>query len=324
MHGEPAESPRPGIGRRAFDKLLLFVPPIGLALALLALTQFVEWGKTLDAIITADPAWLAASVCLALVATVIVTIKLQRLMDAIEISRSWKRCWSAVMASLTLNTFLPSRGGDLYKVVSLHDTPESRQPLLSAVIVERAIDILVLSVISLSVALSAGRPTEALIALLLCSGAFAGIMTLAFADRLSWLPARLVGLSQAARVLRKRLPIAATICGLSLLWSINNILIFACLLRAVGEDSVTIERVFVSMPLAVLAGVVPISISGIGTRDGALALLLADQASASGIVAAAFLYTAVAYWFLGIVGVFVLGVEALRTIKKRAQPRIVP
>jgi hypothetical protein len=98
----------------------------------------------------------------------------------------------------------------------------------------------------------------------------------------------------------------------------NNILILTCVLRAVGQGDVPLVQIVANVPLAILAGIVPISISGIGTRDGVLVMLLAEYAEPSGVLAAAFLYTALVYWFLAGIGLVALGSEALQAVRREA------
>ena len=56
-------------------------------------------------------------------------------------------------------------------------------------------------------------------------------------------------------------------------------------------------------PPSIFVGILPISLWGVGTRDAALAYFLDGFTNIENIMAAGFLYTALVYWFLGLIGV---------------------
>ena len=72
-----------------------------------------------------------------------------------------------------------------------------------------------------------------------------------------------------------------------------------------------------SGPIAIFSGLLPVSISGIGTRDATLAYLLRDVAAPETVVAATMLYTVLAYWFLAALGAVVLRSEIARALRVR-------
>jgi uncharacterized membrane protein YbhN (UPF0104 family) len=76
----------------------------------------------------------------------------------------------------------------------------------------------------------------------------------------------------------------------------------ACLLKAIDQSISYMHCVTVSPP-SILVGALPVSLWGVGTRDGALAYLLKDLTSIESALAAGFLYTALVYWLLGLIGV---------------------
>lgn len=313
----PDQLARP-VSRWTIRRLWVLVPPLGLALSLGSLSHIVDWSATFAAIGEAKNLWLAAGAGLAVLAPLIVSVKLRLLLAALGISRSWRRCWSAVMAALTLNAILPARGGDLFRVVFLKNGPGSVGSLVGAVVLERVLDVLTLSVISFLAAMWIGRQGVVLLAGLLCVGSTCILMALSIGWRVSWLPRKARRTSWTARGFWRRPARAASVCSLCVVGWMNNILILTCVLRAVGQGDVPLVQIVANVPLAILAGIVPISISGIGTRDGVLVMLLAEYAEPSGVLAAAFLYTALVYWFLAGIGLVALGSEALQAVRREA------
>ena len=85
-------------------------------------------------------------------------------------------------------------------------------------------------------------------------------------------------------------------------------------MRAVGLALPTL-RLAAAGPLAILTGVLPISISGIGTRDLALVTLLRGW-PAETVVAGALLYSVIQAVVLPLLGAAALGGETLRSYRR--------
>ena len=81
----------------------------------------------------------------------------------------------------------------------------------------------------------------------------------------------------------------------------TNITIIGLLLQAF-DDSISFAYSFSVTPPSILAGIIPVSLWGVGTRDGALAYFLEGSVSAENVISAGILYTTLVYWFLGLLG----------------------
>jgi len=120
--------------------------------------------------------------------------------------------------------------------------------------------------------------------------------------------------SRAVRsVCRRPRILLATVFFSALTW-VANIGAMACCFRAV-RSVVPLAAISQSTPIAILAGSAPISVSGIGTRDGAMLLLLRSYGSDAEVVAASFLFTAIIFGFLPLVGFVAFGRETLRKLR---------
>jgi len=78
-------------------------------------------------------------------------------------------------------------------------------------------------------------------------------------------------------------------------------MIMGSLLKAL-DDTISITYALAVTPPSIFVGLVPVSLWGVGTRDGALAYFLEGITVAEIAISAGFLYTALVYWFLGIIG----------------------
>ena len=93
------------------------LPFWGLALTLYILGRLVNLTAALSALASAQWDWAAAAIFMTLLAPVIVAVKLWFVLKIIDYPASVARCWSAVLAAVTLQAVLPGRGGDLVQQV---------------------------------------------------------------------------------------------------------------------------------------------------------------------------------------------------------------
>lgn len=294
--------------------LRLAIPIAGLAIVLALLASVIDIGETARAIGGADLRWIAMAAGLALVLTVVSALRLRIFCLAAGHRVGLRRCWSAVMASLTLNAVLPGRGGDFVKAYFLADRKGQGAVLLGVTLLERVVDVLVLALLALAGALMAEMHGAAIAALALACLPIGAFVVLGFAHRVpvvGGLGGKLERLGVAARGAAAR---PGLLAGAALLatafWGIA-VLVMWSLLRSVGAG-VPLDAAAGATPLAVLVGVLPLTVSGIGTRDGMLVLLLRDYAPGELVFAAGLLYTAISYWMLAALGLALLGRETLR------------
>ena len=145
--------------------------------------------------------------------------------------------------------------------------------------------------------------------------AAAGMVLLRFSHAAPAFQAKLSLAGHSARELgRKPLAAAEVLILAALQWQMNSVMMYFLLL-ATGA-AVPPLATWTATPLALLAGVVPVTISGIGTRDGVFLGLLKDHAPGPAILAASFLYTALAYWFLGLLGILVAFLTRMRGARR--------
>jgi uncharacterized membrane protein YbhN (UPF0104 family) len=262
--------------------------------------------------VSADPAWLAGAVAFALLSPAIAAVKLRLLLIAVELPVSMRRCLSAVLAAITLNAVVPGRGGDFIRAVFLTDTRATFGVVLGAVLLERIIDVFVLGALAVAVSVGfvkAGAPTW--LGFGACGAAFAAFLALASGHRSPIARETAERVSRAVRsVCRRPRILLATVFFSGLAW-VDVIGAMVCCFRAV-HSIVPLAAISQSTPIAILAGSAPISVSGVGTRDGAMLLLLRSYGRDAEVVAASFLLTAIIFGFLPLVGFLAFGRETLR------------
>ncbi len=311
--GGSATTPETGHARGATRgrTLKLAIPFVGLVVVLAVLVSVIDVREALRAVAGADPAWVALAVALALVLVMVSALRLRIFCLAAGEPVGYRRCWSAVMASLTLNAVLPGRGGDFVKAYFLADRKGQGAVLLGVTLLERVVDVLVLALLALLGALHAEMHGAAIAAAGVACLPIGAFLALGFSHRVPVVGGKLERLGVAARGAAAR---PALLAGAALLatafWGIVVLIVWS-LLRSVGAG-VPLDATAGATPLAVLVGVLPLTVSGIGTRDGMLVLLLRDFAPGELVFAAGLLYTAIAYWMLAALGLALLGRETLR------------
>jgi glycosyltransferase 2 family protein len=215
---------------------------------------------------------------------------------------SYSRCFIANLCGLSLNLFLPARGGDLVKFAYLREDGRHSWGFLAAVaLIERGFDVLALGLLGLTVSLML-ELYEAAIA--------TGIVTitasiiLLLIPRMGSLP--IIGNKAknfskiVTRTNKSKLHLLGCFCLCCLCWT-ANLTIMGLLLNALDE-TISLTYAFGGTPPSIFAGLVPVSLWGVGTRDGALAYFLQGITTPEIAISAGFLYTALVYWFLGIIG----------------------
>ena len=296
-------------------RFLTFAAPFaGLSLALFVLSRLVDLRAAAVAVARADLRWIALAILLALLAPVLVALKVRRIAAVAGLPRPFRRCWSAVMATITLNSLLPGRSGDLVRAVFLADDREEIAPWLGAVLLERLIDVGTLGLVALVASVWGGASVATPVALGAVLASLVAILMVAQGRRLPVKRHLATQVGRAAAALLKDPAAAAFATGTSLLCWLDNVAVIAVCLRAVGATTPLVE-VARAAPIGILAGTIPVTIGGIGTRDAALVLLLSPGTARESVAAAAFLYTAHMGWLLAGIGVVALGGETLRRVR---------
>ena len=231
------------------------------------------------------------------------SIRLKLFLEASGAVFSYWRCLQVSLCGLSLNLLLPARGGDLAKVALLRSGKQgpSWNTLMGAALLERCVDLLALGLIGLIASLFLGLQNVIITASLVVLVTISGLMLL---PRLGSFPVIGKKIGNFLKIIqetsRKKRVLLAGFFTSCLCWTTNSI-IMGFLVKAF-DDSVTTTHVFAATPPSILAGIVPVSLWGVGTRDGALAYYLQGVTAAENVLSAGFLYTVLVYWLLGLIG----------------------
>ncbi len=232
----------------------------------------------------------------------------------------------------TLNSVLPSKSGDLAKAAYLRNHGGFAYGV-GTVLLERVVDLGILGLFALVGGLYCGETVSTIAGVgLLCAVVF-GLVVATVAPSAPFLPEVVrVKLAVLAEVVsnwgRRPICMAGTALASATIWGFGGFVIWL-LVHALGSQ-LEFGFALAAFPLGVLAGLMPVTFSGIGTRDVAFVAILSTRIPVETATVAALGYTAITYWFLSAVSVpFVFGdlvasVRSLmgRSATKKASPRV--
>jgi uncharacterized protein (TIRG00374 family) len=229
----------------------------------------------------------------------------------------WAALRAVVFANF-LNIFLPAKTGDLAKAVYVRKQAGLTIGM-GTVILERLVDLGVLGAFGLAGSLAVGKIWGQMVS----GGLLLGV-TFIFLI-LSILPVNRLSLPQnwgeKARELQnvfeqwRKSPkaILVTLLGSVATWCLASFIVWA-LAMSLGS-SVRWTYILAIFPPAILAGLVPVTISGVGTRDSAFVILLSNSISTEAATLVGLGYTAFAYWLVGLIGVPLIAQEIVQYVK---------
>ena len=233
----------------------------------------------------ASPAWLAAACGLFLFSNVLGAYQWSRLLQVVEIRIPFWKVLAYYHVGLFFNNFLPANiGGDMARISDAARYGPTRTAALSAVMMDRLIGTVALAGIALLTTLPVLDRFHLTMVYLAVVAFFAlSVMGLWVVYHPRWLP-RLLGvlrrvglggmgpqlddLETRLSVYRSQPRLVFSMMGVAALTQVSRILVHALVGRALGID-VALLYFFLFVPLLAVIVSLPISLNGIGVREGA-------------------------------------------------------
>jgi hypothetical protein len=338
--GATRETRASGARRGGFERIL----SLAVSLAILGVIYWkVDVRRLVDVFRAADPLWMAVSLAMVVPLTLLTAWRLQQLAPA-QARLGFAEANRLILAASVLNVVLPSKMGDIAKAYFMRDRGGLDGPLaLSLVVFEKTCDmlsLLVWCVFGLLVFPLEGWLFDVL-TVVVAAGLAGGVLLLAsrrFAGAFFRLAARI----PAGRLRDKlaRLEAAweemhdhfwgdtaqvARVAATSLVIWFFHLLQIWLFTWAVRADVPFLANLALA-PLAILAGLLPLTFAGVGTRDVAIVALYRPFLSAPAAAAVGLLCTS--RYLLPAVGglpffgryVHMLRADAVCDVRGRAGP----
>lgn len=262
---------------------------IGVSLIVLAIViQRVGADDLLDALRSVDMRWLAAALATHLLGIAVRAYRWSVLIASLGAPVPFGRLLYLYFVGNFFNTFLPTGiGGDVVKIIEL--APErGGATAFSTVFVDRLTGILGSSLIALAAAvtLPGDVPSEVRTLVVVVSGGIV-FATLAltqgkYLDRLIWQSRLFSNLPFAGKLHKAYVALTSYSVGaviratlISLPFTLTLIVTQVVLSRALGLD-IDARYFVIFTPIVALTQVLPISLNGLGIREGAFAALFAS------------------------------------------------
>jgi len=217
---------------------------------------------------------------------------------------SIKRCILITLGIWPISSISPSKSGDLLKAFSLRKEI-SAMKVAGTVITERILDLAMLSLF----AFLGGLFLDQKLISYISGGILLLIISIIFLSRYSHklsinesIKNKLSDLFHSLALLSKKPALLGIILFLTASNWFASIIQTKILFDSVGA-SVTLGFTTTALPIAIFAGLLPITFGGMGTRDSAIVLLFSSYATTSQSLAVALLYSFFGYWLLALLGI---------------------
>ena len=231
--------------------------------------------------------WIAGAALLTVGAILLSTVRWQQMLHALEVPSPLPPLLSHILAGLFVSNFLPTTvGGDVLRATRLSATNGHRKISAASVVLERLTGFVALPVITLAALIVSPAllrlGTASHLALALSLGPLAALtlfLTLAVSPRLGTRlgASRWLGLAMTVHLglvrLRRHPALAVTIMVAALAYQLTTIMVVWMAAHAL-EISVGWTAMMAFIPVVAIAQALPLSIGGLGLREGSLVLLL--------------------------------------------------
>lgn len=316
---ESAPRPRPSRGR-----LLWLGAVLATGLVIAVLVHDLGGADLARALRGARAGWVWVAFGQASACVLLGALRWQLVLRAMGYRLTFRRLLTVMLATWPPGVVVPSRANEVLRAVAIREAV----PLAAgtgSIVAEKLIDLFVLLAFACVGAVLAGLWLGAV-----AIGAVAALQVLAvvlLGKRRSWLaelpllkarPGALKRLFAASDVLAERPFDLGIVSLVSLSIRVLTVGVGHALLVAVGAG-IPLFHTLTLWPVAILAGILPVTLGGMGTRDAAFIYLLRTAgvpASGASVLAATMGYSAVAMWSFAVIGVPFM----LREAGARSQP----
>ncbi len=301
-----------------FRRSLLFVVMAAITLAIIyLLLSLVDVEKIINEIASISIGYLLAILFLEGAILLLVARRYQAILGHMGSRIRYKRCLAVNMATYPLIAVTPSISGNFIKVFYLRN--ESSPAIVAgSVVTERLFDMTALmGLVLLGLIFNFNLTLLLIIIALIIMGAAFIFVTGWAGGKFKWLIFR--KLDEAIRIITglfrdPRAMLSVTLYSLAI-WSIALLQIYLFFMAL--NASVPFLSVIFKMPIAMLVGQIPVTIGGMGTRDGTMMQLFAGTVSFEQTLAVGFLFSIVRYWLPAALGIFFMLYENGVSISKK-------
>ena len=290
------------------SKTRLYLPIIGFIAFTTIAWNYFDYEKVWYYLRLADLSLIIVVIILTSTQILTATLRYNFFLKACGAEIKLKDCMHAVLTALSINSVIPGKGGDIAKAIVLTKDKHEILKYTGVTIIEKLCDLIVLSVITFIGAFLAKNnfwQSVGLGSIILFISLF---LFLRFVDKFPILGSKLKVLPELViTAFKNQNFLLSGILFCILLWVVNLTIIFLLLISV--DAGVSISKIISYWPASMLTGMLPITISGFGTRDVAFVYVLGESIDNTRLFAGTFLYTVFVYWFLSLLAFLILTIK---------------
>ncbi len=269
----------------------------------LIIFQKINFDEVILILINADKIFLLLSIIPLAVSLFFNAIRWRSVLSGMGYEIAFKECFVVFMAAIPFSSITPSKSGDVVRAYYL----KNKIPIAStvgSVITERIFDLAVLLSFSLIGIYFCGAHEFALIIFLFMVLSAVFIILAYNAPKLPipgpWtlkIQGFFISIRDLVENREKLISVILSSFSIWILAILQTLLLFSAL-------SITVPPVCLVgiLPIAILIGMIPVTLGGMGTRDAAFVILFSAYATSSQLLAVALLFSLSRYWLLAIIG----------------------
>lgn len=292
----------------------LYLPIIGFIALITIACKYFDYEKGLYYLRLADLSLIILVIILTSTQILTATLRYNFFLKACGAKIKIKDCMHAVLTALSINSVVPGKGGDIAKAVVLTKDKHEIIKYTGVTIIEKLCDLIVLSVITCIGASLANNNFWQSVGLGSIILFISLLLSLRFVDKFPIFGSKLKVLPELMiTAFKNQKFFLSGIFLCILLWVVNLTIIFLLLMSV--DAGVSLAKIISYWPASMLTGMLPITISGFGTRDAAFVYLLGESIDNTRLFAGTFLYTVFVYWFLALLAFLILVLKGTKKLR---------
>ncbi len=256
-----------------------------------------------DQLSGADPVYIIYALLLNFVFVILAAFKLKMLLRIVGCDIAATRSLKITLGTHPLNVILPSKGGDFIKSWALRDIMPFSQSI-GIVILERLIDLTLLCLMSFVGSFWLEEMNLILLSFSIFVLGLSAILALKIinvANSENQILKHLKEVGYAASCLLANGRYFKLIVAISCVIWLGSTFQMYLLFLAVGQK-VPFIFCIVMVPVVIFIGLIPVTVSGMGTRDVAIVYLFSPFASSATSVSVGLLFSLLRYWIPALIG----------------------
>ena len=265
--------------------------------------QKINFNEVISIFINANKLYILLSIVPLGISLFFNAVRWRSVLNAMGYKITLKECFIIFMAAIPFSSVTPSKSGDIVRAYYLkNEIPIAHT--VGSVITERIFDLAVLIFFSLIGIYFYGAHEFALI-IIVFMVFLAVFVTLTYNASKIPVPEKwrlkiqsfCISIKDLIENRRELLSVIVSSFAIWILAILQTMLLFSAL-------SITVPPIFLigTLPIAILIGMIPVTLGGMGTRDTAILILFAGYATSSQLLAVALLFSLFRYWLLAIAG----------------------